>query len=143
MPMQDMSDQGGLPKRLQGSRLREWEWRTDMLCFMGATVATDLILRYNAVANFFTVDQNGLLSGTLTDLDSLDATGYYAASQLVPKRGGFQLAETYRTEAGALVEQLATSTTRTEQLSPVRMKPFGGRRRGGWPAGPLSGNDES
>jgi len=77
------------------------------------------------------------MTGSLADLDSLDATGYYAASQLLPKRGGAALAQTYRDEANALVEQLATSTTRTEQMAPVRMKPFGGRRGRAWPTGPL------
>lgn len=137
MVMRDVTDEGGLPKRLQSSRLREWEWRQDQICFLGAMQAIDVIMRYNAAPNIFVVDQNGNMTGALADLDSLDATGYYAASQLLPKRGGFQLAEQYRNEAAALVEQLATSTTRTEQLAPVRMKPFGGRRGRGWPTRPM------
>jgi len=137
VPMRDVTDQGGLPKRLQGTRLREWEWRTDQLCFLGATVAIDIIMRFNAAPNVFTVDQNGNLTGMLADLDSLDATGFKASSYLLKKRGGITLAQEYDKETVALVEQLATSVTRTEQASPFRMKPFGGRRKNGWPTRPI------
>ncbi|HEY6339340.1 MAG TPA: hypothetical protein VIW68_12675 [Candidatus Sulfotelmatobacter sp.] len=135
--MRDVTDEGGLPKRNQGSRLREWEWRGDQLCFMGALQPIDVIIRFNSMPNVFTVDNQGNMTGSLADLDSLDATSYYAASQLLPKRGGFQLGQQYETEAAALVEQLATSTTRTEQMAPVRMRPFGGRRGRGWPTSTL------
>lgn len=137
IPMKDVTDEGGLPKRNQGSRLSQWEWRQDQICFLGALQAVDVIMRCNMAPNIFTVDQNGVLTGSLVDLDSLDAVGYYAASQLLPKRGGADLAKTYRDEAEGLVEQLGTSTTRTEQFAPVRMKPFGGRRGRAWPTGPL------
>jgi hypothetical protein len=136
-PMRDVTDEGGLPKRMQGSRLREWEWRGDQLCFLGAIQSIDVMMRFNSMPNIFTVDQNGNLTGAVSDLDSLDAVGYYAASQILPKRGAPQLAENCRNEAAALVEQLATSTTRTEQMAPVRMRRFGGGGGRGWPTRPI------
>ncbi len=130
--MNNMTDSGGLDKRHAFSCLRDWEWRTDMICFVGATQAVDLILRYNAMPLMFTIDVNGDISGSLGDLDAMDAVGYYAAAQLLPKHGGAELGAKYMIDAKDLIEQLATSTSRSEQLAPVRMKPFGGSGRGRW-----------
>lgn len=132
-PMHNCTESGGLLKALQGSRLEEWEWRQDMICFRGATEAADIIIRFTEVPNVFAI-VNGVISGSLNDVDALDCCAYYAASQLLPKRGGTALGETYRAEANALLEQLATSTSRSEQFAPVRPRPYGGKAgRGGWP----------
>lgn len=135
VPMHDASEDGGLPYVLQGARLKMWEWREDKICFLGATQDTDIIIRFSAVPNIFSLT-DGEISGSLGDVDALDAVGYYAASQLLPKRGGVALAQTYRVECGLLIEQLATSTSRSEQFAPVRPKPYGrAGGRGGWPRG--------
>lgn len=131
--MTNKTDSGGLDKRNAYGRLADWEWRTDMICFVGALQDTDIILRFNALPLIFTIDVNGAISGSLGDLDALDAVGYYAAAQLIPKHGGAPtLIAQYQQEAKDLIEQLSTSTSRAEQMAPVRMKPYGGSGRGRW-----------
>lgn len=130
--MRNWTAQGGLPKTFQRFQLEDWEWRTDQICFIGSMNATECLLRYSAVPMSFslTADNPPQVSGTLGDIDAVDACGYYAASQLVPKRGGGQLGAQYRTEAETLLNQLATDVTRQAQFAPVRMKPYGGRLGG-------------
>lgn len=128
--MRNRTADGGLPKRWQGGSLVDWEWRTDQICFIGATQDCDVIVRYTVSALEFTIDNNGNISGSLGDLDAIDAVAYYAAAALLPKVGGLALSQQYEAKAKELVEQLTTSTARNEQMSPVRMRPYGGRGRG-------------
>lgn len=132
LPMRNCTAQGGLPKRFQRQQMSDWEWRTDMICFIGALQATDIIIRYSAVPLLFSVtdDDPPVVSGTLGDIDAIDAMSYYAASQLIPKHGGAALGAQYRMEADRLLEQLATDVTRAQQFSPTRMRPYGGRYNG-------------
>lgn len=132
LPMIDWTGQGGLPKTFQGFRLADWEWRTDQICFLGSLQAADVMIRYSSVPLQFSlsVDDPPLLSGSLGDIDGIDAVSYYASSQLVPKRGGTALGQQYRQEAQTLLEQLSTDVDRQQQFSPVRMRPFGGSSRG-------------
>ena len=133
--MRNRTGQGGLPRRWQHQHLGEWEWRTDMIALVGALVDTEIIIRYNAVPiQFSVVAQQGntppYISGSLGDIDGIDACAYYAASQLIPKHGG-TLGPQYRQEAETLLEQIATDVTRQQQFSPTRMRPYGsGSRRG-------------
>ncbi len=122
--MENKTAHGGLSKVMQGEFLGEWEWRSDMIAFRGALIATDVMIRYSAFAGVFALDNNGKISGSLGDVDALDVVAYYAAAQLLPQRGGGALAGQYETKAANLVEQLATSTTRQEQMSPVRMRGY-------------------
>jgi hypothetical protein len=127
--MTNKTAHGGLPKQTQGEFLGHWEWRSDSIVFRGALVATDVLIRYTALPGIFALDQNNKISGSLGDVDALDAVAYYAAAQLLPQRGGAVLAGQYEKKAADIVEQLATSTTRQEQLSPARMRPYRGGRR--------------
>ena len=69
------------------------------------------------------------LSGCATfRADVTQASQQCSLSQHV-KDAGIKLAP-YEAKAANLVEQLATSTTRQEQLAPVRMRAFRSRRRG-------------
>lgn len=128
--MKNKTAHGGLSKQMQGEFLGQWEWRSDFIVFRGALIATDVLIRYTALPGIFALDQNGKISGSLGDVDALDAVAYYAAAQLLPPRGGAALAAQYEAKAASLVEQLATSTTRQEQMSPVRMRPYRGGHRG-------------
>ncbi len=125
--MKNFTAMGGLPRRRPNSRLECWEWRSDMLCFIGALVDTDIVIRYSAVPFIFslTSDTPPLISGSLGDIEGIDACAYYAASQLLPKRGGAALGTQYRQEAQSRLEQLSTDVTRQEQFAPVRMRPYG------------------
>lgn len=133
--MRNWTAQGGLPKNYPRFQLEDWEWRADQICFIGALEATQVLIRYSAVPLQFslTSDTPPLVSGTLGDIDAVDAVAYYAASQLTPKRGGFELGQQYRAEAETLLNQLATDVTRQAQFNPTRMRPYGGRmgHRGG------------
>lgn len=125
--MKNWTGNGGLPREHAQFRLRYWEWRTDMICFIGALVDTDIVIRFSAVPFIFslTSDNPPLISGSLGDIEGIDACAYYAASQLVPKRGGAALGAQYKAEAQARLEQLSTDVTRQEQFAPVRMRPYG------------------
>lgn len=126
LEMRNMTGKGGLPKRFQRSRLSEWEWRTDMICFIGALTATQVIIRYAAAAIApFAIDNMGLISGSLADINGIDAVAYRAASQLIPKRGGAQLGLYYEQQAQMFLDKLATDVSRQQQMSPVRMRPYG------------------
>lgn len=132
--MRNMTGKGGLPKTWQRERMGEWEWRTDQICFVGALQATDIIIRYSSIPLIFslTVDDPPQISGSLGDIDGVDAVAYYAASQLIPKHGGPELGMEYRKEAQTILEQLATDVTRAQQFAPTRMRPYGSRSsRGG------------
>ena len=131
--MENKTAKGGLSKKMQGQRLSEWEWINDTITFRGALIATDVLIRFTEFPGVFALDVNGKISGSLGDVDALDVVAYYAAAQLLPPRGGVTLAGQYEAKAANLVEQLATSTTRQEQMAPVRMRGFrSGRRRGGF-----------
>jgi hypothetical protein len=128
--MHNKTAKGGLSKILQGEQLTEWEWRSDMICFRGALIATDVLISFTALPGVFVLDNTGHISGSLGDVDAMDVVAYKAAAQLLPQRGGAALAVQYETMAQNLVEQLATSTTRQEQFSPARMRAFRSGRRG-------------
>jgi hypothetical protein len=128
--MANKTAHGGLSKCMQGEFLGQWEWRSDSIVFTGALISTDVLIRFTAFAGIFALDQTGKISGNLGDVDALDVVAYYAAAQLLPPRGGGVLAGQYEAKAASLLEQLATSTTRQEQFSPVRMRPYRGGRRG-------------
>ena len=128
--MKNKTNHGGLAKVPQGNFLGEWEWRGDAIVFRGSLAETDVIIRGTISPGIFAIGTGGALSGSLTDVDALDVVAYIAAAQLLPQRGAQVLAQQYETKAETLVEQLATSTTRQEQFSPVQMRPFHGGRRG-------------
>lgn len=132
LPMKNWTGKGGLPKRFQRERLTDWEWRTDMICFIGALQPTQVMIRYSAVPLIFALNPNDetLLTGNLGDIDAMDACAYYASAQLLPKHGGLEMGKTYKAEADILLEQLATDVSRQQQFSPVRMRPYGGSGRG-------------
>jgi len=48
IPVTDMTDAGGLPEQLQGSRLCYWEWRSDGIYLLGGTQDNQIRLRYEA-----------------------------------------------------------------------------------------------
>ncbi len=128
--MHNCTADGGLPRRFQQHSLRDWEWRQDEIIFVGATVDTQIVIRYSALPLQFSLspDPPQVITGTLGDIDGLDALAYYAASQLLPKHGSGPLGMQYRKEADVLLEQLATDVTRQQQFSPTRMRPYGHTR---------------
>ena len=105
-----------------------------MIVFRGATQTEEVIIRHTAsVGGGFTIDNNGNLSGSLVDIEAIDAVAHWAAILLSPKRGaspGF--IENLRVNFNALLEQLATSATRASQLRPVRMRGYRSGRIGRW-----------
>jgi hypothetical protein len=129
--MKNRTGQGGLEKRMQRQDLYEWEWRTDMVCFVGALVSVDVVMRFSATPIGFVLSADATtITGSLADLDALDCVANRAASQLLPKQGGAALGLKYEGVAAELLTQLATDVTRQQQFSPVRMRPYGNHMRG-------------
>lgn len=120
--MVNLTYQGGLPSRLQAERLIEWEWRDDGMYFIGATVDTQIRLRYRrSLAD--------LLDGasSISIRNSQEALAYYTAAMAGAARGS-PLAQTWETMGEDAKDKLVSAAIRQEQYSPRRRRPYGQRR---------------
>jgi hypothetical protein len=121
----NMTYQGGLASREQGERLIEWEWRSDGIYFVGATVDTQIRLRYRKALD-------DLLDGTSTILirNSQETLAYYAAGMAAAARGS-PLAQTWEAMGDDAKEKLIAAVVRQQQFAPRRRRPYGQRRGSG------------
>jgi hypothetical protein len=120
--MQDRTMHDGLPLRKQGQTLRDWEWRTDGIYFVGATQDTEIDLRY-------TVSLPDLAGPTdyVMIRFSQEAIAYGAAALAGGARGS-PLAQTYADEQDQADEDLIAYFVRMAQHSGGRRrKPFSSR----------------
>jgi hypothetical protein len=124
--MSDWTAKGGLPSRVQGVALVDWEWRGDSIYFVGSIIQRDLRMRYMASALVFIV-QNGVINGQLGELDAVDALAYWTAAAVLKPRGS-AIADGYATVADKLITQLVSGVVRQQQYSPKRRKPYRGMR---------------
>jgi hypothetical protein len=118
----NLTYEGGLPSREQGERLIEWEWRTDGLYFIGATQDTQIRLRYQrALPN--------LTDGTsiIQVRNAQEVLGYSTATLAAGARGS-PLADKWSVAAEESLEALVAASTRQQQFSPRRRRPYGIRR---------------
>ena len=113
---------GGLPSREQAERLIEWEWRIDGIYFIGATVDTQIRLRYRRAL----LD---LVDGTSTALirNAQETLSYFTASMAGAARGS-PLAQTWEGMANDALDKLIAANVRQQQYSPRRRQPYGARR---------------
>lgn len=120
--MVNLTYQGGLPSRDQGARLIEWEWRGDGIYFVGATVDTQIRIRYRR-------SLDDLVDGTSSILirNSQESIAYLAASMAAAARGS-PVAAAWETAADDAKDKLIAAVVRQQQFSPRRRRPFGGRR---------------
>lgn len=120
--MIDLTYKGGLPSREQAERLIEWEWRGDGIYFVGATINTQIRLRYRR-------SLDDLIDGTssISIRNSQEALAYYAASMAGAARGS-PVAQTWETMGEDAKDKLISAVVRQQQFSPRRRQPYGQRR---------------
>ena|SRR5271157_1558965 len=125
IPMIDLTTHGGLPSIPQGSNLGDWEWRTDGIFFPGATLDTQIRLRYKRAL----LD---IIDGTSTILipDAQDCIAYLAAAMAAMARGS-PLAEKWSAAGEDGLENLIAASTRQQQ-SVRRRHPNSSRTGGYW-----------
>lgn len=123
--MQDLTNAGGLPSRIQESRLNVWEWRTDGIYFIGATQDTQIRLRYQAYFNDLTGPND-----TIMIRGAKNAMAYRAAELAAGARGSPMIEPVDKLYADAL-ESLVLQNVRANQQHGRRRRPYGQRGRGG------------
>ena len=121
-PMHQVQD--GLPGQQQNQVLGKWEWRNNVLNFMGATTQRDIRLRYlGALPQFFstTMDFN---STYVPIQDSADVLAYLVAVSYGRMLGSPGVAELLAEQKNQLF-QLKNATTRRAQSTNYQRRPFG------------------
>lgn len=119
--MNDMTEKGGLPSEPQGSALRMWEWRDDSLCFIGATIDTQIRLRYvKQLPELVDASSQMLIRNARSSF-----VYFTAALELAPR--GSPLAERYDSAGNDALEVIMNRETRKAQSTPVRRRPFSSR----------------
>lgn len=119
--MIDMSSKGGLPSRLQGFTLDEWEWRTDGIYFVGATQDTQLRMRYYAALQ----DLTG--AGDYVLIRNAQEAIAFGAAALASAPRGSAIAQNYSDEQDAADEDVIAFYTRMQQRGGTRRRPFSSR----------------
>lgn len=123
-PFRDMHQPGALPSRNQTTALIDWEWRDNMLCFVGATETRDVRMRFiQALPQFFGNTIN-YASTYVPIQDSCDAIAYKLAYKYEGMLGSPQLKQT-QTDAVEQMRQLKNATTRRAQSQEFNREPFG------------------
>ena len=119
--MEDLTSKGGLPSRVQGSTLGNWEWRTDGLYFIGATQDTQLRLRYQSAYPDL-VGPNDFILVRFAQ----EALAYMTAGLAGMARGS-PLATQMEALATDAQEDVILANVRTNQISPVRRRAYSAR----------------
>ena len=117
----DLSQHGGLPSRTQDVTLSVWEWRADGIYVLGATVDTQLRLRYLKAYPDFTDATSPVLVRNAQEAIA------YATAALGAWSRGSPLAERWDDAATDAIEDLVTAAVRREQQSSRRRRPFSAR----------------
>jgi hypothetical protein len=122
--MDDRTGKGGLPSRIQGFTLDEWEWRTDGLYFVGATQDTQIRLRYQSAFYDLVGSSDVIL------LRGAQECLAYMAAGLAGMARGSPLAEQMEQLATDAQEDVIVENVRANQTRGVRRRPYGWRNRG-------------
>lgn len=120
--MVDYTGRGGLPSYPQGQTLGMWEWRADGLYFVGATVDTQIRLRYSKTLPDLTDGQSQISIRECTNTLSWFTAGY-AAEARKPGTG-----TTLLQRAEDSLFDLQNASTRRDQRKGRRRRPFSRRR---------------
>ena len=131
LPFVPMSQpQAGLPSRDQYQWLRQWEWRTDTMCFVGATVPVDIRIRYRCRQAFIAPnDTTPFTDVTINVLGSERALAYLIAYRYVASRQGDN-APMLRQEADAAIFEIIRRYTRQKQGIEYRRRSYGSNKGG-------------
>jgi len=127
VPMVDVTNKGGLPSIQQGPTLMMWEWRQDMLNFVGATQDTQIRIRYRKM---FPAATDG--NSVILIRDAADAIAIGTAAIAAESRGS-PLATQLDAAFEDAVEDLISGVTRAMQNRPRRRRPYSWRTSLGVP----------
>ncbi len=122
--MRDVTQHGGLPSRLQGQALNEWEWRTDGIYFVGATQDTQIRLRYTAAFPDLTGPTDMILIRGAQEAIAYSGVGLSGLAR------GSPLAEKIDVLASDAIEDVISMNVRAQQNAGVRRRSFRSRRSG-------------
>ena len=122
----DMTDAGGLPEQLQGSRLCYWEWRTDGIYLLGATQDEQIKLRYEAA---FLDMTDG--TSPLEIRDGQNAVAFKTAELVALARGG-AMAPLMKPQYDDAIELLKNRVAQREQHVGRRRKAYTSRHGRSW-----------
>lgn len=120
----DMTDAGGLPLQLQGSRLCYWEWRTDGIYLLGATQDEQIKLRYEAA---FLDMTDG--TSPLQIRDGQNAVAFKTAELVAAARGG-AMVPIVKPLYDDAIELLKNRVAQREQHVGRRRQSYSGRSAG-------------
>lgn len=126
-PMYPTND--GLPSRAKGGRLVEWDWRGDALWLVGATISTDIRLRYNQFMPELIL--TGSPSSSVLILRSDRALAYKIAEIFAEGRGS-QLAESFEAKYQKYLKRMTSRTARRKQRRQHRRIPYAANSHQGW-----------
>jgi hypothetical protein len=121
LEMVDLSQHGGLPSRAQDVTLSVWEWRADGIYFLGATVDTQIRLRYLKAYPDLTDATSPVLVRNAQEAIA------YATAALAAWSRGSPLAERWDDASVDAIEDLVIAAVRREQQSSRRRRPFSAR----------------
>lgn len=121
--MTNLTENGGLPSREQATTLGVWEWRQDGLYFVGATVDTQIRIRFEA---YFADLVDGTSSMLLRNSREQIAT---PAAIVAAESRGAQLPPTLAQLGEDALEDVMNIATRQMQRKNFRMRGYS-RRRG-------------
>lgn len=119
--MTDLSEMGGLPSQPQGSSLNFWEWRMDGIYFIGATVDTQIRIRYQSTPG----DVTGPLASVLLR-DGQNAMALLTAALAGLTRGS-PLSANYLEMGTDALEAMKDTAVQSMQSQTRRRKPYSSR----------------
>lgn len=121
--MTDLTDEGGLPPQPQAAQLIYWEWRVDGLYFIGATVDTQIRMRYQAIP----ADVTSPVASVLLR-DGQNAMALLTAAMAGLTRGS-PLAANYKTQGDDALDAMKDSVIHQMQNQVRRRRPYSSRNR--------------
>lgn len=119
--------QDGLPSIIQDMTLGQWEWRNDGIYFNGSVISTDIHLRYEATARFFTstTPPSTFATTSIPFLDAQNALAYRCAHIFTASTTGAQAAQDLLAHYNEEILKIANRETRQKQGIGYTRQSFG------------------
>lgn len=128
-PMFPVND--GLPSRPKVPWLQQYDWRDNAIYLVGATVLTDIRLRYNRYLPDIQPDTQGLGTTRIPLPRCAKALAYYIAAEYATSRGS-PLADGFTAKGDNAAGQMISRTVRKQQRGNHRRQPYSARNRNSW-----------
>lgn len=116
--------QAGLPSQTQTQWLRLWEWRTDTLNFLGATIAVDLRIRYRCRQAYLPPNSTTAFVDTTVNILGCERTMAYLIATAYAEARGAEGAAMMRAGAEAAILELKKRIVRQMQGTEFRRRPY-------------------